>query len=444
MWEGGSSRNLDITFQECNSMIPYLPFLMGNQFDIQAYADKYPTRTKIIRLLALAHHCHGRNDDREIEALKIAYKEAKKGKDVQLFATVIEKINGRLYPEYDMDEDWCNEVIRNWEENRVRLGEEASKCQDDYEKGLAYAEDDTKAACKKAANMFYMHGEADAARVWYLAAIRYCRVEVEYWEMFMRFVLLFIEWGNFPRAQYTAIEGLKHKHDFNMDSFTENTLHSTIGLTSIRYRSFTHAALRFLQTGKEVGNQFSMILADHDIATYGALCTLATFEQEELQDCIFENKDFQSYLDSMIEVKELLHDFCSRDYSSVFRHLANLREWLLFDIHLFDRFEELHEKIRKKAIVQYVRPFSVIDLKTMAEIFNTSVEDLKKELVTLILDDQIKAKIDSIENVLHVRTDDTIANFKKLLERCSEIERDARTILLFNAVFNYPLVRNEE
>ena len=109
---------------------------------------------------------------------------------------------------------------------------------------MAYAEDDTKAACKKAANMFYMHGEADAARVWYLAAIRYCRVEVEYWEMFMRFVLLFIEWGNFPRAQYTAIEGLKHKHDFNMDSFTENTLHSTIGLTSIRYRSFTHAALR--------------------------------------------------------------------------------------------------------------------------------------------------------------------------------------------------------
>lgn len=129
MWEAGSSRNLDITFQECNSMIPYLPFLMGNQFDIQAYADKYPTRTKIIRLLALAHHCHGRNDDRELEALKIAYKEAKKGKDVQLFATVVEKINGRLSPEYDMDEDWCNEVIRNWEENRVRLGEEASKCQ---------------------------------------------------------------------------------------------------------------------------------------------------------------------------------------------------------------------------------------------------------------------------------------------------------------------------
>lgn len=56
----------------------------------------------------------------------------------------------------------------------------------------------------------------------------------------------------------------------------------------------------------------------------------------------------------------------------------------------------------------------------------------------------LQAKIDSIENVLHVRTDDTIANFKKLLQRCSEIERDARTILLFNAVFNYPYVHNEE
>lgn len=91
-----------------------------------------------------------------------------------------------------------------------------------------------------------------------------------------------------------------------------------------------------------------------------------------------------------MELLLLFFTFLCRDYSSVFRHLANLREWLLFDIHFFDRFEELHEKIRNKAIVQYVRPFSVIDLKTMAEIFNTSVEDLKKELVTLILDDQIK------------------------------------------------------
>lgn len=41
--------------------------------------------------------------------------------------------------------------------------------------------------------------------------------------------------------------------------------------------------LQFLETGPELGNHYNEVIAPQDVATYGGLCALATFDRMELK-----------------------------------------------------------------------------------------------------------------------------------------------------------------
>ena len=63
------------------------------------------------------------------------------------------------------------------------------------------------------------------------------------------------------------------------------------------------------------------------------------------------------------------------------------------------RLTEIIDSIRKKALVQYVTPYKVIDLREIAKAFNLSVEQIESEIADLIVNKQIQAKIDSHSKV---------------------------------------------
>lgn len=41
--------------------------------------------------------------------------------------------------------------------------------------------------------------------------------------------------------------------------------------------------LQFLETGHELGNHYNEVIAPQDVATYGGLCALASFDRMELK-----------------------------------------------------------------------------------------------------------------------------------------------------------------
>ena len=41
--------------------------------------------------------------------------------------------------------------------------------------------------------------------------------------------------------------------------------------------------LQFLETGAELGNNYTEVIAPQDVATYGGLCALASFDRTELK-----------------------------------------------------------------------------------------------------------------------------------------------------------------
>lgn len=96
--------------------------MSGDQLDIEAYAALYSGRTKIMRLLFFADKMN--NAATQLEALRMAYDEIKKGENTQLFREVVQKIDGRLGPNYDMDAAWCDTVDRRAEQKKEKLENE--------------------------------------------------------------------------------------------------------------------------------------------------------------------------------------------------------------------------------------------------------------------------------------------------------------------------------
>jgi len=41
--------------------------------------------------------------------------------------------------------------------------------------------------------------------------------------------------------------------------------------------------MQFLETGPELGSHYNDVIAPQDVATYGGLCALATFDRAELK-----------------------------------------------------------------------------------------------------------------------------------------------------------------
>ena len=72
-----------------------------------------------------------------------------------------------------------------------------------------------------------------------------------------------------------------------------------------------------------------------------------------------------------------------------------------------------------------------VDMKRMADAFNTPVMELEKELATLIMAGQIPARIDSHNKVLHARhADQRTATFQKALGMGDDYVRDSMALLL--------------
>ncbi len=74
-----------------------------------------------------------------------------------------------------------------------------------------------------------------------------------------------------------------------------------------------------------------------------------------------------------MQVRELVQDFFSAQYTSCLDRLKRLRPQLALDMHLHAHVDTLIAQIRSRALTQYTTPFSSVDLRAMAGAFNTDV-----------------------------------------------------------------------
>ncbi|KAL1322158.1 COP9 signalosome complex subunit 1 [Arachis ipaensis] len=404
--------------------------ISGDQFDIEAYASLYSGRTKIARLLFIADHCGGDNSAMQLEALRMAFDEIKKGENTQLFREVVNKIGGRLGPDYTMDVAWCEAVDRRAEQKKEKLDNELNA----YRTNLI--KESIRMGYNDFGDFYYAHGQLGEAFKSYVRTRDYCTTSKHIIHMCMSAILVSIEMGQFTHvASYVSKAEQTHEA---LDQITAAKLRCAAGLANLVSKKYKLAARKFLETAPELGSHYNEVIAPQDVATYGGLCALATFDRTELKAKVIDNINFRNFLELVPEVRELINDFYSSHYASCLEYLANLKANLLLDIHLHDHVETLYDQIRHKALIQYTLPFVSVDLQMMASAFKTTITGLEKELVALITDNQIQARVDSHNKILYARhADQRNATFQRVLETGRVFDRDVRSMLLRTNLIKY-------
>uniref|UniRef100_A0A6N2MUR3 PCI domain-containing protein n=1 Tax=Salix viminalis TaxID=40686 RepID=A0A6N2MUR3_SALVM len=400
------------------------PIIGSEQLDIEAYAGLYTGRTKITRLLFIADRCgQNNNTAMKMEALRMAYEEIKKGENTQLFRDVVQRIDGRLGSDYGMDSAWCEMVDRRADHRKEKLENELN----------AYRTNLIKESIRMGYNDFgdyyYAHGSLADAFKSYVRTRDYCTTSKHIIHMCMSAILVSIELGQFIHV--TSYVSKAEQTTEALEPITVTKLRCAAGLAHLESKKYKLAARKFLEVSPELGNSYNEVIAPQDVATYGGLCALASFDRTELKSKIIDNPNFRNILELVPEVRELIHDFYSSHYASCLDYLGNLKANLMLDIHLHDHVQTLYDQIRNKALIQYTHPFVSVDLQMMANAFKTTVVGLGKELETLIADNQIQARIDSHNKILYARhADQRNVTFQRVLQTGNEFDRDVRAMLL--------------
>uniref|UniRef100_A0A4W3KE28 G protein pathway suppressor 1 n=1 Tax=Callorhinchus milii TaxID=7868 RepID=A0A4W3KE28_CALMI len=206
------------------------------------------------------------------------------------------------------------------------------------------------------------------------------------------------------------------------------------GLAELATRKYKQAAKCFLLASFDHCD-FPELLSPSNVAVYGGLCALATFDRQELQRNVISSSSFKLFLELEPQVRDIIFKFYESKYASCLKMLDEMKDNLLLDMYLAPHVKTLYTQIRNRALIQYFSPYVSADMHKMAISFNTTVGALEDELTHLILEGLINGRIDSHSKILYARdVDQRSTTFEKSLQMGKEFQRRAKAMILRAAI----------
>jgi COP9 signalosome complex subunit 1 len=194
----------------------------------------------------------------------------------------------------------------------------------------------------------------------------------------------------------------------NTDGDEDNSRIYSILLAAIasmnlgHYHDAARYMLRF--NGELPASEYSHVASPNDIAIYGSLVGLATLERQELHDKVLHSSGFRVILDYEPHMRKAVNLFYNGRYSECLSKLETYRNDCLLDVHLQKHVPNLFSRIRNRCIIQYFSPFSCVTLDSLSSAFGTPNASVEDELVQMIRDGLLNARIDAKKKVSHHST----------------------------------------
>merc|ERR1712215_448881 len=206
------------------------------------------------------------------------------------------------------------------------------------------------------------------------------------------------------------------------------------GLADLMTRKYAAAAKQFLAASLD-HCECPDLLSANNVAIYGGLTALATFDRAELHKQVISSAQFKLFLELEPQLREVIQCFYDSRYGHCLKLLEDMKDNLLLDIFLAPHIHTLFSMIRNCGLVQYFSPYLSADLSLMAASFNTSIPALENELMKLILDGSIQARIDSHNRVLLAQdVDQRSQTFAKAVDMAELYQRRAKMLVLRSAI----------
>lgn len=214
-------------------------------------------------------------------------------------------------------------------------------------------------------------------------------------------------------------------------------LHCAAGLHELNSKRYKKAAKHFLSTNFDHFDNNFGILAPVNIAVYGSLCALATYTRQELTNQLVNSASFKQFAELEPQLRDAVTKFYESKYAACLSILQDVKSILMLDMYLAPHVERLYRAIRNKALVQYFEPYSSACMRRMASSFNTSLEDLEKEVINLIYEGHIKARIDSHQKIIYANSLDLREQtFERAIKLGKQWQRQTQALIARTAIIN--------
>lgn len=408
-----------------------------DSFDLEAYSNNYIGLARIYRLMYIADHCSKLKSD----ALRLAISHVVNSMNANLYQILHQKLQqcqGNILPDVTgvNPADAGFPVFNSsWVETTTqKAAMKLEKLDGDLKN---YKSNSIKESIRRGHNEIGDHyvncGDLIEATKSYSKARDYCTSSSHVISMCLNIIKVGIYLQNWSHVVNYIIKA-ESTPDYTENSELQTTYSSTLkcmtGLAELAGRKYKVAAHNFLRTNLDYWDS-SDVMTPNDVAIYGGLCALATFNRLELQNNVISNNSFKLFLELEPEIRDAIFKFYESKYEVCLTILNKIKPTLLLDMYIGSHINQLYSNIRSKAMIQYFCPYDSADLRKMALCFNTPLPDLEDELMQLILDGHIKARIDSINKILYAKhPNQRVETFEKAMSMAQQYSRYMHILVL--------------
>ncbi|XP_015111870.1 COP9 signalosome complex subunit 1 [Diachasma alloeum] len=426
------------------------PYIVENPtLDLEVYANSYTGLAKLYRLIYIADHC----PSLRIEALKMAITHVLTTYNVSLYQVLHKKLLHALntpgLPDVAAQSTSAQDtpvLNQMWVESKSK---KAALKLEKFDTDLKnYRSNSIKESIRRGHDDLGDHyldcGDLANALKCYSRARDYCTsgkhvvnmclnvikvsVYLQNWTHVLTYVAKAENAPDFPEV---------HSKDNNQSIVTK--LKVAAGLAGLAMKKFKMAAKHFLQASLDHCD-CPELLSPGNVALYGGLCALATFDRHELQKQVIFSSSFKLFLELEPQLRDIIFKFYESKYASCLKLLDEIKDNILLDMYIAPHVNSLYTQIRNRALIQYFSPYLSADMRRMAVAFNRSVPALEDELMQLILDGQIQARIDSHNKILYAKdVDQRSTTFEKSISIGKEYQRRTKMLLLRAAIFKHQI-----
>ncbi|KAF2022118.1 PCI-domain-containing protein [Aaosphaeria arxii CBS 175.79] len=372
------------------------------KFDLESYVSNYDGRTRIHRL----HHIGSCSPFLALEAYRTAITEAKKGKNIKLYLSLVEDF-AKISPSDPLavtDSAWVDKKKRDVKEEQDKLEHELKA----YKNNLI--KESIRMGHEDLGHFFYATGNFADAQKAYMRMREHCTSSKHIADMGLRVTLATIAQQSWLQVHSGLVKidasQLKGEDKAKLEpivSAVTGLAHMALGSFRDAATSFIHTSPAYLNVEPAAGIAWQReALSGNDVAVYGGLCALASMDRVELQQMVLSNTDFRNFLELEPHIRRAITLFCNSKYSACLEVLESYRNDYLLDVYLSSRVSEIYNNIRTKSIVQYFIPFSCVTLDEMADKFQPTGDyaSIETELEDMINAGVLDARIDLVDRLL--------------------------------------------
>lgn len=411
--------------------------------DLEVYANSYTGLAKLYRLIYIIDHC----PSLRLEALKMAISYVMTTYNVNLYQVLHQKLaevtTSLSVPDVaaaSTSQD-IPTIDNMWMETRSKKAAlKLEKLDNDLKN---YKSNSIKESIRRGHDDLGDHyldcGDLSNALKCYSRARDYCTSGKHIVNMCLNVIKVSVYLQNWShvlsyvsKAESTPDFADTQTKDSNQIILTK--LKCAAGLAELATKKYKAAAKHFLQANLDHCD-FPELISSNNVAIYGGLCALATFDRHKLQKNVIFSSSFKLFLELEPQLRDIIFKFYESKYASCLKLLDEIKDNLLLDMYIAPHVKTLYTQIRNRALIQYFSPYLSADMRKMALAFNRTVPALEDELMQLILDGQIQARIDSHNKILFAKdVDQRSTTFEKSMKMGKEYQRRTRMLILRAAI----------